>query len=234
MKKSKLEYGALPNIGLTLNKDGSLSRSEKWTLEEEKKWLTENYSNLGKENTAALLQRSTSSIRAMASYMRLKSGFRFNPRAVAKRASKLRGRKRPEHAEWMRTHPVKNPYNRSKQGHYDINGKDFFFRSSWEANYALYLDFLIKQEKILSWEFEKDVFWFEKIKRGVRSYLPDFKVVNLDASIEYHEVKGWMDDKSRTKLKRMSIYHPQVKLVLIDKEPYGEIKKKLGILLKFW
>jgi len=121
-----------------------------------------------------------------------------------------------------------------KRGYYDINGKNMFFRSKWEANYALYLDFLVKQKQIQKWEYEKDTFVFEKIKFGTRSYKPDFKIYNDIRLIEYHEVKGYMTARSKTQLKRMKKYYPDIKVVLIDKEVYEDIKKKLGKMLKFY
>lgn len=114
-------------------------------------------------------------------------------------------------------------YSRANNGWYNIKGVAYYFRSGWEVNYARYLEFLKDNGKISKWEYEPDTFWFEKIKRGVRSYTPDFKVFNLDGTFEYHEVKGWMDKKSATKLKRMGIYHPQIKMVLIDKSVYKSI-----------
>ncbi len=98
----------------------------------------------------------------------------------------------------------------------------------------MYLDWLIKQKQIKSWTFEEDTFWFENIRRGVRSYCPDFKVINLDNSIEYHEVKGYMDNRSKTKIKRMAKYHPKIKLVVIDSDCYKDIKNKVGAILKFY
>jgi hypothetical protein len=98
-----------------------------------------------------------------------------------------------------------NNYNRVKRGTIEIGGKTFFARSSWEANIAAYLQFLKEHNEILDWEHEPETFWFEKIKRGVRSYLPDFKVTKNDGSFYFAEVKGWMDDKSKTKIKRMAI-----------------------------
>jgi len=89
-------------------------------------------------------------------------------------------------------------------------------RSGWEIRYAAFLNILIRGKAILSWEYEIDTFWFESIKRGVRSYKPDFKIFNNDGSIEYHEVKGRMDSKSKTKLNRMRIYYPEIKIVLKD------------------
>jgi len=129
---------------------------------------------------------------------------------------------------------LKIGYSRGRSGTYNINGLEIYLRSLWEANYALYLDWLISQNQIQKWEYEVDVFWFEKIKRGVRSYKPDFKVYNMDGSIEYHEVKGWMDAKSKTKLKRMRIYYPEVKMVLIDEKAYKAIKKSMGSILSFF
>ena len=58
--------------------------------------------------------------------------------------------------------------------------------------------------------------------------------MNNDDSEEFWEVKGYMDSKSKTKLKRMAKYYPDVKLVLIDSTYYNDLKKKLGAILKFY
>src|SRR3990167_2295917 len=97
-----------------------------------------------------------------------------------------------------------------------IGGKTKFFRSTWEANYARYLEFLKSKGEILDWEHEPKTFWFLEIMRGSRSYLPDFKVTNLDGSHHWAEVKGWMDSRSKTKIKRFAKYYPDEKLVLIQ------------------
>lgn len=125
-----------------------------------------------------------------------------------------------------------NAYSRTKSGkREDLNG--LFVRSSWEANYARYLNWLISVNQISSWEYEKDTFEFP-IKRGSKFYTPDFKVFNLDATFEYHEVKGWMDAKSKTKLSRMKRYYPAIKLVLIGEKPYKEIASKVGRMIPNW
>lgn len=98
-----------------------------------------------------------------------------------------------------------------------IGGKRYYYKSHWEIRYAKYLEFLKIQGRIKDWEYEPDIFWFHKIKSGVRKYTPDFKIFNLDESVEYHEVKGYMDSKSKTKIKRMKIYYPEIKLKVIDK-----------------
>ena len=115
-----------------------------------------------------------------------------------------------------------------------IGGKKKFFRSAWEANYARYLEVLKINNCIKDWFHEPETFWFEKIKRGVRSYLPDFKVINLDDSHEWKEVKGWMDDKSKTKLKRFAKYFPKEKMTVIDKKWFNENSSKMKIACKDW
>lgn len=108
------------------------------------------------------------------------------------------------------------PYSRAKYGWRNVGDKNVFFRSSWEANYGRYLEFLKNKGQITEWEHEPETFWFHSIKRGVRSYLPDFRVTTNDGSVEYHEVKGWMDKRSATKIKRMAKYYPDTKLVVRD------------------
>lgn len=115
-------------------------------------------------------------------------------------------------------------YSRANVGWYKIKGKEYYFRSGWEVVYARYLEWLKDNQKIAKWEYEPKCFWFEKIKRGVRSYTPDFKIYNWTGTEEYHEVKGHMDEKSKTKIKRMAKYYPEVTLIVIGKEEYKPIK----------
>jgi len=93
-----------------------------------------------------------------------------NPERNEKISKALRGVPRPSRQGIM---PKNLQYpGHYKNGYYDINGKRIFFRSKWEANVALYLDFLVKQKQIKEWTYEEDVFIFEKIKFGTRSYRP--------------------------------------------------------------
>jgi hypothetical protein len=93
-----------------------------------------------------------------------------------------------------------------------------YFRSSWEFYYSLFLEKLRQENKILDWKHEPKCFWFEGIKRGVRSYLPDFCITHIDGSEEWSEVKGFLDSKSQTKMKRMAKYHPDVNIRLVGSE----------------
>lgn len=126
-----------------------------------------------------------------------------------------------------------NAYSRTKYGtRDDLAGR--FFRSSWEANYARFLNWMKATGHIADWDYEAETFWFEKIKRGVRSYKPDFKVTNTDGSIHYVEVKGWMDAKSKTKIARMARYHPTVDLRVVDEKAYRAIERSVGCGLAGW
>lgn len=134
--------------------------------------------------------------------------------------------------ERLRKTPI-TMYSHARRGYREDLGA-VFFRSRWEANYARYLNLLIERKAIAKWEFEVDTFWFENIKRGVRSYTPDFKVYGMDGRIWYEEVKGWMDKKSATKLKRMKKYHPTVQVIVVGESQYKEIEKALSGAIPHW
>lgn len=121
-----------------------------------------------------------------------------------------------------------------KAGWRDVGGKRRYFRSLWEANYARYLEFLKTNNQIIDWEHEPKTFWFEDVKRGCMSYLPDFCVTGNDGREIYHEVKGWMDVRSMTKIERMKEYYPSVPLVVIDSAGYGAIAQKVAGLIEGW
>ena len=61
-----------------------------------------------------------------------------------------------------------------------------------------------------------------------RLYLPE--------EDKWIEVKGWMDGKSKTKLKRFKDQYPDEynKLQLITQKEYNEIKRKVSNYIKNW
>lgn len=127
--------------------------------------------------------------------------------------------------------PRESRHNRGRGGkRADLD--DRYFRSSWEANYARYLNWLIEQGQIDQWEYEPRTFEFP-VKRGTRFYTPDFKVWKGGA-YEWHEVKGWMTQQSRTALKRFAKYYPEEILVLIDKDVYAGIAATASRLVSNW
>ena len=73
-----------------------------------------------------------------------------------------------------------------------------FFRSNWEANVARWLNFKGKK-----WAYEPEVFIFKGIKHGTVSYCPDFKAGTL-----WVEVKGYLDPKGKTAIRRFKKFYP--------------------------
>lgn len=121
----------------------------------------------------------------------------------------------------------KKPYSRTKSGkREDLD--NIYFRSAWEANLARYYNFIG-----IKWEYEPKTFIFENVTRGSVSYTPDFYLPDEDKWIE---VKGWMDSKSKTKLKRFARQYPEEykKLELIQQKEYNEIKRKMSGYIKNW
>lgn len=125
----------------------------------------------------------------------------------------------------MTRRPKKSRTFTSFQGWKEIGGKKIFFRSGWEVKYAVYLQFLKESHAIKEWEHEPKTFWFDEIKRGVRSFLPDFRVTREDGTQYWVEVKGYMDPKSRTKIKRFGKYYPDEKLYIADKKWFDDHKQ---------
>jgi len=134
----------------------------------------------------------------------------------------------------MANTPAEKMHTRAAGGRRKDLG-DIWFRSSWEANYARYLNLLIRLGVVEWWKYESKTFWFEAIKRGVRSYKIDFEVkYKNEKEPAIVEIKGWMDAKSKTKLKRMAKYHPNVKIELIGAKEYRALKNKWASQIEHW
>lgn len=129
---------------------------------------------------------------------------------------------------------LKNGRATWKQDWAEIGGKRNFYRSKWEHRYALYLEFMKKHNHILDWEHEPKTFYFEGIKRGTTNYKPDFKVTFPSGNHEWIEVKGYMDSKSVTKIKRMAKYFPEEKLRVVDGTWFKTNSPMLKKVLKGW
>lgn len=119
-----------------------------------------------------------------------------------------------------------NPYKHIKRVKVTINGKEYNFRSSWEHTYAIYLEELRVNKLIAYWEFEPVRFMFEKIKRGTNSYLPDFRIYELDGSHWWAEVKGHLTAKAKTQLTRMRKYYPNEIVKLITDVQIKQLRRR--------
>ena len=108
----------------------------------------------------------------------------------------------------------------------DLGG--VYFRSAWEANIARYFNLMR-----IKWEYEPMEFKFEKISRGCTTYKPDFF---LPETKTWVEVKGYMDQRSRTKLDRFKRYYPEEakNLILIDGTEYRRIQRDFKNRIEGW
>ena len=110
-----------------------------------------------------------------------------------------------------------NRFSHIKCGWRSIEDRRIYFRSDLEYNCALVLQGAKDSGSIKEWTYEPQTFWFESIRRGVRSYKPDFKIIREDGSHFWIECKGYMDPKSKTKLKRFAKYYPGEDLITVQK-----------------
>lgn len=117
-----------------------------------------------------------------------------------------------------------------KCGWRTIAGLKIYFRSRWEANYGRYLQKLKEIGKIGDWVHEPKTFLFPDGK----TFLPDFEVIKLDGSVEYHEVKGWNDERSKHHLQAMKENFPNEKLIVIFAKQYNAIKKEYSKNIPEW
>lgn len=132
------------------------------------------------------------------------------------------------------TTALERPNASWKAGWREIGGVRKYYRSKWEANYAHYLQWLKDLGQIADWKHEPKTFWFDGVKRGTVSYLPDFWVKENSGAESYHEVKGWMDERSKTKIERMGKFHADVRLVVIDASAYKAIKRTAESIVPGW
>ena len=121
-----------------------------------------------------------------------------------------------------------------KQGWREFGGRRIYYRSAWEANFGRYLQWQKEQGMITDWLHEPQTFWFPGIKRGCVTYLPDFKVIKNDGTHEWIEVKGFMDQKSKTKLSRFRKYFPKESIRVVDAKWYKKNGKKLSLIIPSW
>jgi hypothetical protein len=125
-------------------------------------------------------------------------------------------------------------YSNIHRGWRTIGNRKIYFRSKWEANYAIYLEWQKANAFIIQWFHEPKTFWFDGIKRGCVSYLPDFQVIDLTGRNRWIEVKGWMDAKSKTKIKRFKKYFPEERLDVIDAKWFRVNCPKLKLIIPNW
>lgn len=190
------------SLGLTDNTRGCTDEKAQATGVRIKQWLQENPHPKG-------FQGKTHNEKTREVLSEVSRAYHENATVeeVAERIDKMLDTKQKK-GTWAPVMRGTAMYSHAKSGKRpDLDNK--FFRSRTEANYARVL-----KHKGIKFDYEPKTFWFEGIKRGTRAYIPDFYLPETD---RWHEFKGWLDDKSITKFKRMKKYHPDVfnKMVIV-------------------
>lgn len=87
-----------------------------------------------------------------------------------------------------------------------------------EAKYCNYLQILKKGKQIKDFDIQIS---FKFIVNNIKicDYRVDFKIINNDATIEYHEVKGIETEKFKLQKKLFYALYPREKLIIIKKLP---------------
>lgn len=177
--------------------------SNRWT-EEEDAYLLVNYAKHGPAFISKVTGRSESAVtsrfrRLEKETLSIEEEF-FLSRA--KRVKPKRARRNPKGTIGTEKLTNKKTTKGSAYAHTKTGYRpdlDLVVRSGWESDVLRIL-----KSYDIKYEFEPRVFTFP-VKRGAKSYLPDIYLPDFD---QYIEVKGWLDDKSRTKLRRFKRHYP--------------------------
>ena len=126
-----------------------------------------------------------------------------------------------------------NKYKSVNTERVTANGRVIKFRSKLEAKWSRYLDLLIRDGEIKYYDYEPFYFEFPEIRHGVTRYKPDFKIYLPDGSVRWEELKGCLNPKSLTRIRRFAKYYPFEKLHLIfDGVPDRRIRSKKRIAIE--
>lgn len=117
----------------------------------------------------------------------------------------------------------------------NVGGQKCYFKSLFERRYACLLEILKRGKQIKGWQYEPKRFRFfgPNIPKGLKGktvgatvYTPDFKVIELNGSITYHETKGYLDNRDIAKMRCFKTYYPDERLVfVINGMPQGKTAK---------
>lgn len=100
--------------------------------------------------------------------------------------------------------PKNNPMYGKCIPSYKLKYKNIKFRSSWEANFAKWLDL-----SDIKWKYESKTF-----DLGNTTYTPDFYLPEYDC---YIEVKGWFRSNSKIKINLFNRKFKNINLKIFDK-----------------
>lgn len=100
------------------------------------------------------------------------------------------------------------------------------FSSKAEANYYTQLKWLKDQKQIKSFELQPKFLLQESFKKNGKTYrrieyTADFKIINLDQSIEIVEIKGFFTDIGRLKVKLFCKKYDHKLTILTHSKKHG-------------
>lgn len=94
------------------------------------------------------------------------------------------------------------PNSRFRSGFRDDLGVKV--RSGWEACVLRWLNHVN-----IEWVYEPRRFYFDGVRRGAHSYMPDIYLPNYEGSDRWLEIKGRLPPSDRTKLRRFRKFYPE-------------------------
>lgn len=100
-----------------------------------------------------------------------------------------------------------------------------YVRSAWEADFAR----ILKLHN-LNYKYEPRVFRLIKPNGEIIHYTPDFYIKSNNT---FYEVKGWLHDLDKEKIKLFQEQHPQYNLVMISATKFAELSLKYRDLIKW-
>lgn len=127
-------------------------------------------------------------------------------------------------------------YDNIQQHIHDFGNGELRFRSTWEINYAFYLEWLKQNGEIKEWEYEPERYKFDVVEGNhtttIGTYLPDFRITENDGKQWIAEIKGYK--QGMRKIQRMRKYHPEIEVRLVEAKEYNALKKQVGKLLNWY
>lgn len=116
---------------------------------------------------------------------------------------------------WLRWCAAGKPVSKTPAGKQEPRIRPYApYRSKWEHAYASHLDFEKWIGDIADWAYEP-----QKLEIGIGAkYTPDFRVVQTDGAIEFHEVKGHRREAAIVRIKSAAKQYPEFTFVLVTKK----------------
>jgi hypothetical protein len=115
---------------------------------------------------------------------------------------------------------------RSIQGTTRDLPEEYWFRSSWERNFARVLNHLG-----IRWKFEPHRFWLS----GTLSYLPDFELLDPNPwGVKWIEIKGLWNKNDKKRIRLLLQLYPEETIHIIAKKEYRELGKQYKPLIQNW